>query len=734
MRAPILLLLVLGCADDESVPTPDDGAIDPIGSYDVFAWTDPFIGTGGAGAQVTGVGPHATVPHGMTLVGPDTRHSSYGAPAFYHYGGYHWDDDRIDGFSHTHSHGMGVNDYGGVLVMPRDGWDDAWTRSESRAAPFSHDDEEADPGWYSVTLGDDGTRVEIAATTHGAIHRYRFAAGAEPVIVVDLGHTLGTASIGDAWVELSTDGFEGFQSLQGAYSSRHGGAPHHFVGTVEPQAVGVGSWDDPEAPSDGGTRGQGPDSGGWLRFAPGTTEVTLRVGLSWVDLDGARANHGAELSAAFDDTRAAAVDAWRPYLEAARIRADDDVKRIFHTAHYHSLIMPSRLDDVDGRFRWDGAVHQADRPMYTDYSLWDTFRTLHPWLILAHPSTQADLVQSLVRLGELGGGVPKWPIATGYTGGMVGTPADQVFAGSFLKGIAFDEASAWEQSWAHASGPTRSGRDGISAYLERGWVAFDDVGQPASRQLEYTWSDAALAEWAEAAGRSEEAAVLRERSRRWSETYDPVQRWCIGRYADGGFEPLESAAAWAESYVEGNAYHYRWYVPWDADDLIAVQHDGDREAFHAELEAYWEEVYREPDDDLPDTFYWHGNEPVLHYAALGSLTGEPRLTVEPMSWIAANRYSDGVAGLDGNDDAGTLSAWYLFAALGVYPVAGTDRYAVGAPLVQRAEIDTPDGSIIIRNHLDESGRTPGQVTSAREPLDAWVVRHEDLLRGLTFEP
>jgi predicted alpha-1,2-mannosidase len=565
-----LVLFVVGCAEEEPAPDVYDGAIDPIGSYDVFEVIDPFIGTAGVGAQVTGVGPHASVPHGLTLVGPDTRHSVYGAPGFYHFGGYHWDDDRIDGFSHTHSHGMGVNDYGGVHVMPRDGWSPAWTVDSSRAAPFTHAAEDADPGWYSVTLQDDGTQVEIAATLHGAVHRYTFAEGADPVVVLDLGHRLGSVSVTEAWVDLTVDGFEGYQLLDGAYSGRHGGAPHHFIATVDPPAIGMGAWDDPEAPVEGATRGEGVASGGWLRFEPGTTEVTVRVALSWTSLDGARANHASEVSGTLDETRTAAVEAWRPYLEGVRVRADDEVKRAFHTAHYRTLLMPSRLDDVDGGYRWDGQVGQTDIPLYTDYSLWDTFRTLHPWLCLAHPELQGELVQSLVRLGELGGGVPKWPLSTGYTGGMVGTPADQVFAGSALKGIEFDEASAWEMSWAHATGPARSGRGGIDAYVERGWVSFEDVGQPASRQLEYTWSDAALAEWAAASGRVSESETLQARAAGWTHTYDPDQGWAVGRFEDGSFAAVESPEDWDDSWVEGNAYHYRWYVPWDAMDLVDV--------------------------------------------------------------------------------------------------------------------------------------------------------------------
>lgn len=457
--------------------------------------------------------------------------------------------------------------------------------------------------------------------------------------------------------------------------------------------------------------------------------------LSYVDGAGALANLEAELpDLDFAARRSEAADAWRAELSNVRVRGGTEAeRRAFHTAAYRTRLMPSLFVDVDGRYRGiDGEVHTTDLPYYTDFSLWDTFRTLHPWLILAAPDRQRELVTSLVQMTVDGGSVPRWPLGHGYTGGMVGTPADQVFAETWLKGIrGWDVDTAWEASLAHALGPVpNAGRAGIDAYREHGYVPFEVAGTPASRTLEYAWSDHALALWGEALGHTQEAALLRAQSGSWANTWDPSAGFFVGRFLDGSFEPLRSPFDWVASYVEGNAWHYVWYVPYDVRGLIDLQHGGDPAAFHARLRNYWEEVYAEPDDDYPDDWYWHGNEPVLHYVALGSLSGAPELSADAGRWILANRYNDTELGLDGNDDGGTLSAWYLWNAIGLYPVAGTDLYAVTSPIFERVEVDRPDGTVVIRvEGVSEDARYVQRATVRGEPLERAWLTHAELVSG-----
>ncbi len=676
-------LLLQSCTPDPTAPVATP--MDPVALVDVF------VGTGGIGAQVAGVSPGAAAPFGHVLVGPDTRHHSYGAPPFYHFGGYHYDDDRIDGFSHTHSHGMGVNDHGAVHVMPRAAYNPDHTSALLRATPFQHDRESGSPGTYSVDLTEDDIVVSIAASTRGAWHHYEFPDATEPVVWFDLAHILGNITIAEADISLAADEVSGHQKILGAYSGRYGGQHVWFAATFDPAPVGFGAWTDPAAPEIGATTATGPSSGGWVQFPLGTRTVDLRLAVSAVDLDGARRNRDTELVGSFDDVLATTEAAWRAYLDGIVIEGGtEEERRIFHTAHYHTALMPRQYADVDGRTRGiDGEIHTVHDFRYlTDLSLWDTFRTLHPFYLLAHPDWQRDAVLSLVTMNDVGGAWPRWPLSHGYTAGMVGTPVDQVLAQSALAGLSgWDAEAAFDAVLAHSAGPVAvDGRDGIDGYLDRGWVAYEDAGSPVSLTLEYAWSDHSLALWAESLGRTEEAARLHQQAAGWAELYDPATGLLTGRHADGTFETITEPFAWLDAFVEGNALHYKWGAPWDPERLVTTLYGGDHDLWAADLAAYWDEVMSEPDDAFPDDWYWHGNEPDLHYAALGALTGHPELTWSATRWIAANRYGLGGSGLDGNDDSGTLSAWYLLSAMGLYPVAGTNVWALGCPFFDRIEV------------------------------------------------
>lgn len=734
-------LAALGCREESTTPSWSD--------YDPLPYIDPRIGTGGPGAQTTGLNPGAAMPFGNTLTGPDTRDNNGNVFPFYHYGGYHYDDTSIDGFSHTHSHGMGVVDFGGVHFMPRGaGFDPAWTLSQSRSAPFEHAGEEASPGRYRVRLSDDGTLVEIAATTRGALHRYSFdptadAAGAGPAVILDLGHVLPGVEIGeDSWLEVQGDEIIGLQRLSGGYSARFGGLLTSFVASVEPAPIATGTWSDPSSPEAGGISASGNTAGAWLVFAPGTREVTLKVALSTVDLDGARNNYEAELVGTdYDEIRSRAEQAWRVELEGVRIwgepSAEEDLRARFHTAQYHTMLMPRRYDDVDGRYRGlDGLIHTADFPYYSDMSLWDTFRTVHPWYVLVHPERQRDLLRSLIRMTEDGGTVPRWPLGHGYTGGMVGSPGSIVMADSAQKGIdGWDQESGFAASYAQSTTATSPvSRSGIEEWTGIGYVS-SAYGAGASLTLEYAWADAAMTRWASALGHTSEGDVLAQLADNWRNTWDDNSGFFQARNPDGSFTPFEGEHVWSEDYVEGNPWHYLWTVPYDPFGMIEVQHGGDIDAFHQKTADYWDDVYAEPEDNLPDDWYWHGNEPVLHYAWLGSLTGRTDLTAEATRWILSHRYGlTPTDGLDGNDDAGTLSAWYLWGALGLYPIAGTPDYALGSPLVTRAEIETEGGRLIIEaTNSSERAIYPTHITIDGRDLGG-TLSHDELLGGdLVFE-
>lgn len=693
-------LVFLAC---QKLPDLESG---PIAPYDPIPLVDPLIGTGGQGFEVGSINPGPLRPWGLVKAGPDTA-STAGSVEFLHCAGYHADDEYVTAFTHVHAHGMGVGDYGMFPIMPRDGFTSAFTADGSGKALMAN--EEASPGYYAVDV--DGIRAESTATEHAAMHRFSYPTGANPVVVVDLGHTIASNEVLAAnWVwDPATNTLSAFQQMGGSYSNRYGGLLGHMVVQFDPPPVSVDGWSDPAVLDKGLTEGSGIHSGVSLTFSDDV--VTARVGISFVDAAGALANLNAEIPAntAFDALHEESVQAWREELGSTRVRGGTAAEQtMFHTALYHAYAMPTLFSDVDGRYRGlDGEVHEANFPYYTDFSLWDTFRTLHPWLILAKPERQAYFNQSLVRQLADGGSFDRWPLGHGYTGGMVGSPTDQVLAESWQKGMTdFDVDAAWQASWLHATTPVSPvGRDGITGYVERGYVAWEDSNSPAALTLEYAWSDDALARWGAALGHDTEATQLAEQAHSWQRTFDADRGFFVGRYADGTYSATFDPDSWADDYVEGAAWQYLWMVPYDVPGMIDVQHGGDTEAFLTRLDGFWAETYAAPDTAFPDPYYWHGNEPDIHYGYLASLAGHPDKSAAPIRWILSHRYATEPSGLDGNDDAGTLSAWYLWSAIGVFPVAGTDEYALGAPLFDRTEIDRGDGTTwtIVANGASETG-------------------------------
>lgn len=715
-------------------PTPPPLSLG-IEVYDPIPLVDPLIATGGIGAEIASVSPGASAPMGLTLVGPDTRHLIYLPP--YHCAGYHYPDTHIKGFSHTHAHGMGVVDYGGISLMPRASWDETFRDPVERQAPFDHSTEWATPGQYGVQLDDDETLVEIVATPRGAHHRYQFIEGVSPAVILDLGDHLPSTEILASEVSVNGSDVTAYQLLKGQYSGRFGGAQHHAALRFDPAPLSILTWaDDEEISTQEEVTGRAV--GLVLLFPEGTQQVDVRVALSFVDAEGAWKNLEAELpNWRYDDRVAEVQMMWRDRLGRLRVRGAERDRRRFTTAHYHSLLMPSIHSDIDGRYRGlDQEIHQTNTRYFSDLSLWDTFRTLHSFYLLVHPDLQLDILQSLIQMGADGGDLPRWPLAHGYTGGMVGTPATQLFAEAYLKGFTegWSVERAFELALAQTNGESEHARrGGGEAYRELGWVPADEAGGSVSRTLEFSWSDFSLARWAEALGRPE-VEYLDHLANNWANHWNPDRGFLMGRNRDGQWVDLSGEYNWDPVFVEGNAWHYLWYVPYDVEEMIAVQHQGDKDDFLVRYQAYWDRVYVEPDDVLPDNDYWHGNEPVMHYAWLGSLIGARDITIEASHHILRTRYGHGPAdGLDGNDDSGTLSAWYLWASMGIYPVAGTDRYALGAPIFNRIEIDQAGGTLVIDASEADWDVHPHRTWVGSELLHDSQLTHQQLVRGLIHD-
>jgi predicted alpha-1,2-mannosidase len=511
-RAPLLFALVVGacvssgCTTESTEDAPpgrvtvdaEDRFCDPVDEMEddeaspeappakpLTQWVNPFIGTGGVAWGTGSAYPGAQVPFGMAKPGPDTSRVR-SSMEFSHCAGYSYADDTIEGFSHTRLHGAGIADYGGIALMPATAFEPAKARPRSHGSRFTHANEKAAPGYYAVTLEDSRILAELTATARVAVHRYTFPEGAGRVVYLDAGHLLADGTeMRDAEITIDPASREafGFSWVDGSYSARGGGIRIFFVVRFEDAFAEWGTYL-------GGAAGTAPsvhgaDAGAYVRFDGAT--VIAHVGLSYVDVEHARQNLGAE-SAPFDDTRSAAEAAWEQRLSALTIHARSDRdRRIAYTALYHTGMMPTLASDVDGAYRGiDGEVHRAEGFRYfTDFSLWDTYRTFHPLIALLYPNDARDFAVSLTRMGQEGGVVPRWPVGTVESEGMIGDGGAIVLADTWVRGVRdWDARAAYAILKQQATTPKtpgrRGGREGIADYVTLGWVPKDDEGASAA--------------------------------------------------------------------------------------------------------------------------------------------------------------------------------------------------------------------------------------------------------------
>lgn len=745
-RHLLRLLLALAsasaaCGDDLAAP-PLPPVADPI------PYVDPTIGSGGFGYAAGSAFPGAAAPNGLAKVGPDTA-GPFGTIAFLHYAGYWAGDDTIQGFSHLHLHGTGLPDYGLLALMPTDGpIDAARTAPDGYQSSFARDSEQAAPGYYAVTLDRGGIRVEITASAHAAHHRIQYAPGVAGQLVIDLGKHLASGAVESAEIALYPDEqrMSGRLRSLGGMTDAFGGHDLFFDAVTRQPWTASLVWSDGGAPAPG-TAAAGSGVGCGLSFAPSAAPVEVQVGLSLVSAEAARANREAEMPAwDFAAARAAVEGAWRALLSRVEIEGGSEAeRRMFYSALYRAFLMPTAASDVDGGYRFgagEPAVADGFRFM-TDMSLWDTYRTLHPLYDLLAPEVARDAARSLVAMAGALGFFPRWPIATGESGVMLGASAEIVLADALVKGVDdFDAAGAYAVLRAAALDPEapaagRGGRGDIDEYLELGYVPASR-GRSASTTVEYAWDDRALASLAAALGEQADADRLAARSLGWRQLHDPAVGFVRARGADGSFPPAGDfdPTEFSDDYAEANAWQTLFSAFHDPAGMIELV--GGEQALVDRLEELFNQAESDlaarPQDDmiassLPRPFYWHGNEPDLHAAYLFALAGRPDRTARWVDWIRGALYRDDPGGLAGNDDGGTLSAWYVWSALGLYPVAGTDRYVLGAPLFARARVRLPGGTLTIEA---AEGERTGQVLLDGAPVDGATIGHGDLAGGRTL--
>jgi predicted alpha-1,2-mannosidase len=726
---------------DASSSTGDDELPEPTGmpaQAPLTQWVDPFIGTGGKGYGTGSAFPGPQTPFGMARPGPDTAFSGI-ALGFMHCSGYNYEDDHVVGFSQTRMHGTGIVDYGSISFMPTLGFTPDKAEPLGVMQPFAKADEQASPGYYRVVLAD-GVDVELTATDRVGLHRFNFPAGEPAAVVMDLGRALPDVEVVSSSFTIDPDGagVTGSMHVSGGYSKRAGGVEVHFAARFSRPFAGHGAWSDGDVVEGELTR-EGAAVGAYFEF-DGDEPVVLGVGLSFVDPEHAAMNLAAEAADLdFDAARAAAAARWEALLARAEVWGESERDfEMFYTAVYHTLLMPTLASDVDGSYRGlDLEVHQTDGfNYYTDLSLWDTFRTLHPFLTLLYPEYQTDFLRSLTAMASDGGFMPRWPLGTGYTSGMLGESATIVYADSIIKGfdpgsVGLADAYAAMRKTAMAPVPPGSpygGRADVEAYMDLGYVPLESAGSSVSWTLESAYNDHALAALAGVLGEAEDVAHFAARAGNWRNTYDPASGLMIARHADGEFVTDIDPLTWQDFYAEGNALQYTWYVPHDLEGLAELM--GGRDVTLARLTDLFEKSAAEVVGLMPQNYYWQGNEPDIHYAYIFSALDQPADSARWSRWIADNRFGDDAAGLPGNDDGGTMSAWWVFAAAGIFPIAGTDLYLIGQPRFNRTVLHLPGGDLV----LDAPATSKDNLyidaaTLDGEPLTRARLTHDQISAG-----
>jgi predicted alpha-1,2-mannosidase len=723
-------------------------------------WVNPFIGTGGFPPYTSGYDmPGATVPFGMVRLSPDTRFflKSITKKTMASTAGYYYGDNRCMGFSHTRLVGTGASDGGHFRVYPATGDKSVVHYRKGKYHRFSHRRETAFPGYYAVWLKKPGIIAELTATHRTGIHRYTFSGKDDPRILIDVASSIGKGRTTDGEIHVSPDGeITGAIQTYGNFAGRYGGQKVFFAARFDKAFSGFSFWSGEKAERHNASIRSDTLGIEFLfhKTIPAETEVIeLRLGISYVSIENARENVAVETAGlTFEEIQQQAAQSWEEKLSLLKITGGtDEQKTIFYSALYRALQMPTGFNDVNGDYKgFDKQIHKAEGFRYfTDLSLWDTFRTNHPLYTLILPDYQRDMIISLVKMSEQGGWLPRWPSGYGYTGSMLGSSADIVISEAYQKGIRdFDVETAYRAMWkaAMAVDIPEQGfkpRPGTDLYMEYGYCPAESMRQAVSKTIEYAWADDAISKLAAALGHTDDAVRFAQRACYYRNVWNPETRFFQARYQDGSFQQqfdplkltyLDPKRKYTDAYVEGSAWQWRWAPFFDAPGLISLF--GDTASFVGELTHFFEKAKPKRGAIYFGSYYWHGNEPDIHAAYLFNYAGRPDLTQKWVRWILDHKYGAGHDGVDGDDDAGTLSAWYVLSALGFYPVAGSDVYQIGAPLFEKAEIQMGDKRLtIVANHYSPENKYVQSVQLNGQQLDRWWFKHDEIAEGgtLVFE-
>ena len=651
-------------------------------------YVDPFIGTGFHGHTY----PGATVPFGGVQLSPDTRAGNWDACA-----GYHYDDTTLKGFSHTHLSGTGCIDLGDILFRPTTQQPDLTAEgSICQPAAFSHKDEKASAGYYSVLLKEEGIKAELTATTHVGVHRYTFPAGKPATIIVDLAHLLDNEYIYEAQLErTAANEITGMRRTRGWTDNQY----VYFVAQFSKPFQAVDFVQDRKRiPAE--AKLTGTDLQAILTFDNKDGEpVVAKVGLSIVSADNARENLGHEVKDFnFDAVCAAARNAWEQALSSITVEGGntDDLKD-FYTAMYHAMVVPDVVSDVNGEYRRHNMeIGQLPEGgvQYSTFSLWDTFRAWNPLMTLINTTLVNDMIHSYLDIYDASGELPIWPLSAGETGTMIGYHSVSVIADAYLKGIrGFDAEKALEAMMVSSE----KNKKGADYYIKYGFIPSNIKKESISCLLEFAYDDWCIARMAQEMGKEDIYQKYIERSQNYINVFDGSTKFFRPKRMDGNWETPFNPVEVGRAYTEATAWQYRFFVPHDVNGM--AQLFGGKEEFITALDSIFT-VESAVHGDLVDITgligqYVHGNEPSHHIAYLYDYVGQPWKTQEMTRRLLHEMYKPTPEGIIGNEDCGQMSAWYILSSLGFYSVCpGSNEFALTTPLFEKAVVNLANGKIL----------------------------------------
>ena len=679
---------------------------------------NPLIGTSGHGHTFPGV----CAPFGMMQLSPDTRYDGWDGC-----GGYHYSDSLIYGFSHTHLSGTGVPDYSDLLIVPQSGeakWKGKFEDPNGYGATFSHKDEVARLGFYEVLLADENIRVNLSTTERSGIHQYTFLNTTEKkYILLDLNYrdklTKGEITVIDK------------QNINGYRISEAWANQQHFYFHLT-TSIPYSNY-------------QLIDQNGSLKllleFPIDTKELSIKVGMSHVDVNGALSNLNAEIphfsiAQVYNEN----LQKWNQEFQKISLNADRITSTIFYTALYHSMVAPNLMSDIDGRYRGrDQKIHQLDNlkdKQYTVFSLWDTYRANHPLFTIIDQKRTSAYIRTFLRQYEEGGDLPVWELAACETECMIGYHSVSVISDAYMKGIRdFDANKALKAMVSTA----KANEFGKLAYAKNGLISSTDEPESVSRTLEYAYDDFCISTMAGALGNKAIALEFEQRSTNFVNLFDPNTKFMRARRGAQWYGPFEPSEV-NFNYTEANSWQYSLYAPHQIELLTTLL--GGPDSLETWLDRLFTTDMKLSGREQADITgligqYAHGNEPSHHMAYLYNFTNAPHKTQLYVDRILSEMYHNAPDGLSGNEDCGQMSAWYVLSTLGLYPIApGKPVYQIGRPLMNSATIKLENGKSIRINCFDQSieNKYVQDVSWNGQVLEKMEISHEQLMQGgiLTF--